>query len=183
MTFDPTVETWATIAEFPSYQVSTFGRVRNAQGRVLAPCKLKVSGHCYITFRLNGKNVVRYIHRLVLLTFVGKPRRGEETLMIDGNPDNCRLDNLEWAKRTDKPRPNERGAGNGNARLTNAQATAIRYRALAGESGAALAREYMVNKSTVSEIKTRKIYTQDYCTTCGKPCWDHYLCSLCLREE
>lgn len=46
----------------------------------------------------NGKSQVsRSVAKLVLLTFVGKPpKNAKQVKHLDGNPNNNRLDNLEW---------------------------------------------------------------------------------------
>jgi hypothetical protein len=51
-------------------------------------------------------------------------------------------------------------ASHGGARLTAAQVTEIRRRVLAGESRAALAAEFGVNKSTTSRIARMKAWVK-----------------------
>ena len=42
---------------------------------------------------LEGEN--KYVHRLVLLTFVGKPTEGQEARHVNGVPTDNRLENLQ----------------------------------------------------------------------------------------
>ena len=57
------------------------------------------SGHLYFRLTINGKTVKRYVHRVVLESFVGPCPKGMECLHQDGNPRNCNLGNLRWGTR------------------------------------------------------------------------------------
>ena len=98
-------ETWKTIKEFPNYEVSTYGNVRNIKtGRILKPVK---NGSGYLTVFLynNGKSKQLLIHVLVNKAFI--PDTGynpDGTLMKghhqvnhrDENKQNNNVLNLEW---------------------------------------------------------------------------------------
>lgn len=93
---------WLPVTEtgFPSlYEVSSLGEVRNAKTqRVLKPGTQEY-GHQYVMLSNSGKRKKRYIHRLVLLAFVGTPLEGQEALHIDGDATNNQLENLRWGTR------------------------------------------------------------------------------------
>lgn len=99
-------EIWKDIEEFKdSYQVSNLGRVRSKE-RLLHtrtyPSQIMreyIRNNNSVQVRLrNGKSQVsRSVAKLVLLTFVGKPpKNAKQVKHLDGNPNNNRLDNLEW---------------------------------------------------------------------------------------
>jgi len=101
-------EIWKTHPEFDFIQGSTWGRVRtldrvvsNGKGMYILKGRiLKQSdngtGYLYVSFRVNGKHVHRYVHRLVIQTFIPNPKHFPEVNHIDCDPTNNCIDNLEW---------------------------------------------------------------------------------------
>jgi hypothetical protein len=78
---------WKDLEEFPGYQVSDFGLVRNPDGELLQLHRAARNAGLYVRL---GKTT-RLVHKLVLLAFVGpgiKPRHK------DGNKLDNRLSNL-----------------------------------------------------------------------------------------
>ena len=98
------VRRWLPLAEAEyqsRYEVSNFGEVRNVKTkRVLKPDSKK-SGYLYVNLSNKGRQKKRYIHRLVLLAFVGPPLEGQEVLHSDGDATNNRLENLRWGTRNE----------------------------------------------------------------------------------
>lgn len=92
------MERYKQIDEFPGYEVSNLGNVRNRKtGRILKPRLNKKDGYGRVA--LNGKD--RYVHRLVAGTFMDGDHDGFEVNHIDGNKWNNNLANLEWCNRKD----------------------------------------------------------------------------------
>lgn len=90
-------EQWKTIKEFPSYQVSNMGNVRNAKTHnILKP----IAGNRYPRVCLYSKGKKKYlsIHRLVISYFVENkyPKLMPYVNHVDENKHNNRADNLEW---------------------------------------------------------------------------------------
>lgn len=54
------------------------------------------TGYLQVQPFVESKRKVRYVHRLVALTFKGKCPEGYECHHIDDNPANNHIDNLEW---------------------------------------------------------------------------------------
>lgn len=94
-----TDERWATVAGFTNYQVSDQGRVRDLRRDRIMPLHVgnKV-GHLRVTVKPDDGRSYRglYVHRLVLMAFVGPCPEGMEACHNDGDPINNRLDNLRW---------------------------------------------------------------------------------------
>ena len=82
------------------WQVSSEGRCRNSRGGISHGC-LKPSGYCEV----NIKGNTCQLHRLVAHAFLGPPpSESVEVNHIDGNCSNNRIDNLEWATRSENVR-------------------------------------------------------------------------------
>lgn len=93
------------------YEISNHGRVRSLDrvlttaagyqrrhtGKLLTPRTLP---NGYLKIHLGGRHD-EYIHRLVLMAFVGPCPQGMECLHSDGNPTNNHLLNLRWASPSD----------------------------------------------------------------------------------
>lgn len=86
--------TWKSLPSAREYLVSRFGNVLGPSKKLLNPMVSK-SGHLYVFVHRKRK----YIHRLVLETFVGVCPYGHECRHLDGDPTNNSLDNLSWGTR------------------------------------------------------------------------------------
>ena len=90
------IEEWRECQEFPAYEVSNTGKVRNQFTlHELAGCN---DSHGYPSFwpKKDGRRYCRRIHRCVAQAFLPNPDALPEVNHIDGNKANNRLDNLEW---------------------------------------------------------------------------------------
>lgn len=100
-------EDWADIPGFDGkYQVSKFGQIRrfgfvDTLGRkhlakILSPVLNLKRGYVSITLYKDGKEVRKYIHRIVAETFIPNPDNLPEVNHKDGNKENNCVNNLEW---------------------------------------------------------------------------------------
>ena len=101
LTAHPENETWAAVAEFPSYEVSNLGRVRRfVTGRILAQTVMPAG---YRACSLWERNIghTRLVHRLVAVAFY--PGNVENTEVNHRNLDkgDNRAENLEWVSRSE----------------------------------------------------------------------------------
>lgn len=165
-------EIWKPVPGYEdNYIISNFGNIqtvattfRNIRpGRLLKPTACK-NGYCIVRLWSKGSGgKPLYVHRLVMLAFVGPCPRGEEVNHKDGNRTNNRLDNLEYMTRSEnnfhsyhflgrKASPTY-GEKHHNAKLTRQKAAEIREKYATGNyTYAALGREYGVNYTTIKSI-------------------------------
>lgn len=119
--------------------------------------KVHTDGHIRVTL---AGGIKRFVHVLVLETFVGPCPDGMQCLHRDGNPANNRLDNLRWGTPLENWEDSVRhgttylsiGEHSPYCKLSDADVAAIRDAARRGTPYAALAASYGVNQSTISRI-------------------------------
>ncbi len=84
-------ETWKIIPQYPNYEASSQGRVRNKRGLIRKP-----TSNQQLTMR-GEKEKCESIGRLVLMAFVGPPTKKKPwALHCDDNRANNELTNLYW---------------------------------------------------------------------------------------
>lgn len=96
------IEEWRTIEEFPEYEISSWGNIRNKK----TPNKLlslnrsgRKRNYYSVMFSVNNKQTRRNVHRLVAKAFIPNPNNLPEVNHKDENGLNNRVDNLEWCDR------------------------------------------------------------------------------------
>ena len=93
-------EVWKDIAEFPGYQVSDLGRVRNADGMIMKQhLSGSIDGCSYwrISLRKNNKYYHRFVHRLECTAFIPNTENKKTVDHINKIKKDNRLENLRWA--------------------------------------------------------------------------------------
>ena len=94
----PTALRWHPIDGCPGYAVSDRGEVMSHRAsRILKPFVASRSGHLAVDLPIGR----RYVHRLVLESFVGPRPERMEACHNDGNPTNNHVDNLRWDTRSE----------------------------------------------------------------------------------
>lgn len=91
-------EVWKDIKDFPNYEVSNMGRVRNKLTGNMIHQQVRKRGYVKVQLWRNGKDYTRDVHRLVAISFLGY-KEGLEVNHIDGDKSNNRINNLEWCTR------------------------------------------------------------------------------------
>ncbi len=106
-------EVWKDIKGYGGfYQISSFGRVkslprthkccgyiRGVRGRFLKLSEISAGKYLCANLVRDGRNNQRYVHHLVLETFVGPRPEGMQALHYDDNPQNNHIPNLRWGTR------------------------------------------------------------------------------------
>lgn len=92
-------EIWKSVKNFPNYEVSNFGRVRNKQkDLMMSPTKDSSNGYLVVNLFSDSKHYKKqYVHRLVAEAFIPNRHAKRTVNHIDGNKINNALENLEWA--------------------------------------------------------------------------------------
>lgn len=93
-------EQWKPVPGFEEeYQVSNYGRVKNAKTGHIKTERIKKSGHIEYLLRKQGKTFSKRAHRLVAMVFIPNPQNKPEVHHIDKNPTNNCVENLMWVTR------------------------------------------------------------------------------------
>jgi hypothetical protein len=135
------IEEWRQHPEFSDIEVSNLGRVR----RYLKPFPMS-NGYPHVS--LGGKKKRRYLHNLVIEAFVGLRPRGMQTRHLDGDKNNCCLDNLQYGTAAENLRDRwSHGKGNvgsrhGMSKVTEEQVLTIRALSKEGHSSYQIAKHY-----------------------------------------
>lgn len=89
-------EIWKTIEDYPNYEVSNLGRVRNRKTlKLMTPCKNKI-GYMLVMLSGGAKNKTPYVHRLVAKAFIENPDNLPQINHKDEDKTNNAVENLEW---------------------------------------------------------------------------------------
>jgi hypothetical protein len=99
-----TEERWLPHPTYVGYDVSSLGRVRSwkrvpQQGlepHVMKPHPRGPSGYLSVALSTAEGKVYRYVHGLILETFVGPRPEGMESCHNNGIHTDCRAENLRW---------------------------------------------------------------------------------------
>jgi hypothetical protein len=159
-------EIWRDIRGFPTYQVSSFGRIRRVKGkpRILKGAFIKGSW-CVFLYNSEGVKKFNVISRIILTAFVRPPEEGEIARHLDDNPHNQVLGNLSWGTYQDNAedsRINKRmiiGSNHSKSKLNETQVSEILISYIRGKTGTVkLAKKYGVVPSTINAIVNRKTW-------------------------
>lgn len=175
-------EKWVPVIGYEGlYEVSNFGKVKSLRKmsgtcyrkeRELSLNRLSVDGYVRIALANGNKIWETKMHRLVAEHFIPNLLNKETVNHIDGNKENNRADNLEWADRHEQlthaynhnlKKP-IRGCENVNAKLTKKDVEYIKmnYKRQSTEFGTvALAKKFGVTNVVVGNILRGKTYKSD----------------------
>lgn len=149
-------EVWKVFPSDPRYDVSTLGRVRNrATGRVRKPVAA-MNGYMTLVFSTPDGHVARYVHRMVLETWVGACPEDQEVSHLDGDRTHNHLTNLKYeTTKENHHRKIEHGTDynsdrNPAAKLAWPQILEIRA---STESEEALAARFGVTRATIGRAR------------------------------
>lgn len=88
-------EEWKQIKDFPKYEVSNFGNVRNKQTLGLIK-KINYKDHYIASIRSDTRSYPKAIHNLVAEAFIKKEKDQNQVKHKDGDKFNNNAENLEW---------------------------------------------------------------------------------------
>ncbi len=126
------------VRPYPSnkdYLISDKGYVYSLKTGGMRPIKryLNINGYYNVNLYCEGIRQLRYVHTMVLETFVSPRPEGLECRHLDGNPLNNHISNLTWGTRSENLRDRGKhgfewpcGEGNGSSKLTEVDVRTIR---------------------------------------------------------
>lgn len=104
------MEIWKPLKNFPSYDGSSEGRIRNIRTRKILKPYLNEKGYEQVSINRNGQHYTVRVHKIIAETFLGE-HPGMDVFHKDLNKRNNNIDNLEWRTRKDIARDSfERGS-------------------------------------------------------------------------
>jgi len=159
------------VINFPGYYINKQGRLwsapkgrSNKKGKYLKPGT--INEHFHVGLQRDGKQFSRYIHRLVLETFIGPCPEGMECRHLNGNSRDNNLSNLQWGTHKENGLDIVRhgslkgksiGEKSGRTKFTEQDVRTIVYMY---STGTFLQREiaeiYSVSRSTIEYIVTKR---------------------------
>jgi hypothetical protein len=126
------------------------------KGRLLKPSKSDKYGHMVIHISVNNKKQNVFVHKMVLLAFVGECPDGMECCHNNGNASDNRPENLRWDTHHQNNQDRKlhgnyaKGEKHPMAKLTLDQVNAIK---LSSKTSKELSEQYGIGKSHVWRIK------------------------------
>ena len=112
-------EIWKIIEEYPIYDVSNFGNIRNNKTNYVMKLQKNYSGYMKISLKKEDKSYNCIVHRLVAKTFIPNPYNKPTVNHIDRDKTNNNVFNLEWATMSEQ---------NYHLALTNKKEKPINYK-------------------------------------------------------
>lgn len=161
-------QVWKDIIGYEGlYQISNFGNVINVKTKKPLKGKKDKKGYLCVVLYSNGKRKEHKRHRLVALNFIPNPFNKPEVNHKDGDKANNYVDNLEWA--TTKENINHavqhnlindrKGESHNLSKLKNADVLEIANLLKEGYKPVTVAKMFMVDRTTVSNIKHGKTWS------------------------
>ena len=92
------MEEWRAINDFPIYNVSNFGNIKNTVTGQVLKNSVK-AGYCNVSLTNENYKKTLKVHRLVALAFIDNPENKSDVNHKDKNKLNNNLTNLEWLTR------------------------------------------------------------------------------------
>ena len=157
------------IPEFLNYAITKDGKVWSCNRNKWLKYDKSNKGYLRVTLCKNGKTKHKYIHRLILETYVGKCLKGMECRHLDGNKLNNELDNLQWGTHSDNAQDamrhktyrtaNQNGESNTQCKLTEQEVRMIVYMWKTGlYAQKEIANIYNISRRNVSHIVCKRTW-------------------------
>lgn len=92
-------EQWRRVIGSPDYEISSHGQVRRLSTQQTKSPSVRPDGKLSVNLNVGSRSRVKLVHSLVAEAFI-RPRKSHEMVRFhDGDPKNCRLENLYYARR------------------------------------------------------------------------------------
>lgn len=150
-------ENWKTYLEDSRYEVSDLGRVRNRlTGKTRNSVPIK---NGYMTLLFSSPRKLRYVHVMVLETFICPRPLGLTASHLNGDRKDNRLCNLVWEthganiRRKKEHKTEPIGCGRWSAKITEEQAKIAKYSTMSEDKAAKM---IGISRSQVNRIRSGK---------------------------
>ena len=90
------IEEWKTIIDYPNYQISNLGNVKNIKTNKMLKTYDAGRGYLQVGLSRDGKTKSIFVHRIVAIHFVPNPHNLPQINHCDENVQNNVAKNLEW---------------------------------------------------------------------------------------
>ena len=94
------MEIWKPLRNFPSYDGSSEGRIRNVRTQRILKTTVDQNGYLKACLQKNGEQYTVKVSRVIAETFLGE-HPGMDVRPKDGDRLNVNVDNLEWCTRSE----------------------------------------------------------------------------------
>jgi hypothetical protein len=160
MPIDVQKDDWVMIPGFPMYRINRGGGIQSKYHGPWRDIKPAIRNR-YPAVSIHdetGKAKNRYVHRLVMESFVGPRPEGMQCRHLDGNPLNCNLENLAWG--TPKENSNDKvahgtvvmGGRIAWARCTEKDVDDMRRMRMDGATRNEIAAKYQITPAHVTKV-------------------------------
>lgn len=95
---------WKPIEDYPWYEVSDRGDVRNSRTNKILGRRLDKDGYRQVQLYNNGAALNHKVHRLVAEAFIPKDDRRDQVNHLNGDKEDNRAENLQWCTRSENTR-------------------------------------------------------------------------------
>ena len=89
-------ERWIPAYEYPMYEVSNTGYIRNAHTKKILKTQINKQGYKTLSLSKDGKARTVRVNRLIAQSFYGGSFDGLDVDHVDTNKQNNHISNLEW---------------------------------------------------------------------------------------
>lgn len=154
------METYKQILDYPKYEVSDLGNVRNIKTSLILKPIDNGKGYKLVHLTNNLRRRICLIHRLVMITFNPIDIKLDVN-HIDGNKSNNNLSNLEWVTKSENTRhAHLNGLFSSRNKLTIEQVKEIKNLKLSVEyiNPRLVAEKYGVKRSVIAKIWSGLLY-------------------------
>lgn len=111
------MDEWKDIPDFPDYEVSKDGKVRNKKSKKILKHYLGVRGYYVVNLRKDAKPSTIYVHRLLAQAFIPNPSNKRFVDHKDRDRKNNTLSNLRWVNSIENAQNSERVINNSSGEI------------------------------------------------------------------
>jgi len=138
------------------------GNIRHWKDALRVNPAIDKDGYRKVSLRHDGRGRQIFIHKLVLITFIGPRPVGHQCRHVDGNPENNHISNLAWGTSLENQHDrvchgtDSRGERHGRVKLKDSDVLEIRRRAANGERISNITKDFPLDRQSIYRIVNRQ---------------------------